>query len=141
MKYIILVLFLIIPLLSFSQDVLHRNGFSYWIGTEKVTKKEFKQQLAQNPVAFRQFKNAKIWNYTSAVFSATATTLILTDLSRDWLGDRGHSIVMSGIIVSSIFSIISNAQESAAIGTYNSDLRGTTRIAPTSNGVGLVYKF
>jgi len=140
MKCITLFLFLFIPLFGFSQDVIYKNGWGHYIGTEKVTPKQFRQELAKNPVAFRQFKRAKILGYTSIGFSFASAALILTNtdnnLSRENVGlaTVSYSAAVALAFIASIEGI-------NAINTYNRNLSSSTRIAPTSNGIGLVYKF
>ncbi len=140
MKYIIIISLLCIPLLSFSQDVIYRNGWGHYIGTEKVTPKQFKQELAKNPVAFRQFKRARVFSYTGIGVGVVSAAIILTDadenLSHERLGLATISYAAAATLV-----FIGGMQEIGAINLYNSSLNSSTRIAPTSNGIGLVHRF
>jgi len=140
MKWITLLLFLFIPLFSFSQDVIYKNGWGHYIGTEKVTRKEFKQELSKNPVAFRQFKRAKVLTYTSLGFTAATSVLILTNTDDNRLSENtGLATVTYSAALALAFAAI--IQEIGAINTYNSSLNSSTQILPTSNGIGLVYRF
>jgi len=149
MKCITLLLFLFIPLFSFSQELLKTNGWKHYIGTEKVTKKQFKQELAQNPAALRKFKSAEITGYTGIVLTTISLGIVVTGLADgdgDWLKTRNNStrnndIQLYSALAGSILSIISMKQYSNSIKMYNSDLSPSTRIMPTSNGIGLVYQF
>jgi len=140
MKYITLLLFLFVPLFSFSQDVIYRNGWGRYIGTEKVTPKQFRQELAKNPVAFRQFKRAKILGYTGIGFGVASAAIILTNSDENGLSEgAGLATVTYSAALALTFAAV--IQEIGAINTYNSDLSPSTRIAPTSNGIGLVHRF
>jgi len=141
MKYIVILLFLFVPLFSFSQDVIYRNGWGHYIGKEKVTKKQFKQQLAQDPDAFRQFKRAKRLGYTSVGFSVATTAIILANADEDWLGTGNRNMYLVGMSTATVLALIATMEEINAINTYNRNLNPSTRIAPTSNGIGLVYQF
>lgn len=149
MKWITLLLFLFIPLFGFSQEPLKTNGLNHYIGTEKVTRKQFKQELAQNPAALRKFKSAEITGYTGIALTTISLGIVVTGLADgdgDWLNTRNNStrnnnIQLYGALAGSILYFISTAQYSNSTKTYNSDLNSSTRIAPTSNGIGLVYRF
>jgi len=140
MKYVTLLLFLFIPLFSFSQDVIYRNGWGHYIGTEKVTKKQFRQELAKNPNAFRQFKRAKILGYTSMGLGAASVAVILTNSDENGLSE-GAGLATVSYSVALALALIATIEEINAINAYNRDINPSTRIAPTSNGIGLVYKF
>jgi len=141
MKWITLLLFLFVPLFSFSQDVIYKNGWGHYIGTEKVTAKQFKQEIAKNPAAFRQFKQAKILGYTSIGLSAASVAFVFTTADEGRLDTRNSNLYLVGISTAAIFAIIGGWQGINAINTYNRDLNPSTRIAPTSNGIGLVHQF
>ena len=140
MKWITLLLFLFIPLFSFSQDVIYKNGWGHYIGTEKVTAKQFRQELAKNPVAFRQFKRARVLSYSGVGLGVAAGAIILTNadenLSHERLGLATITYSAAAVLV-----FMGGMQEIGAINIYNSSLNSSTRITPTSNGIGLVHQF
>ncbi|HUH25319.1 MAG TPA: hypothetical protein VLY87_01715 [Flavobacterium sp.] len=146
MKTFLLSLFLTSTFCSFSQTQTDNRPLDissgYFLGTDKVSKKEFKQILSTNQKAYKEFKNGKTLQTTGTIIATASAIYLGTSIGSDNIETEGYIAGGLGFIGGFLTMIGGKSMINKSIKTYNSSIKQIDiTLGTTTEGIGLTINF
>ena len=116
-------------------------GSGFYRGDTKISKKEFKQILATNEKAFREYKSGKTISTLGLILAIPSAAVVGYSLGSK--SDDKTPLIAGGLVcVGGYLCVIAgNIQVKNAVKTYNKSKGMTLNLNINSNGIGLAMKF
>lgn len=114
----------------------------YFIGNDKVKKREFKQVLSTNEKAYSEFKRGNLIKGVGIGVAAVSAAYLGAGIGAESIESEGYIAGGLGIVGGMLAVIGGNSMVKKSIKTYNSSIEEVTfNLQTVPNGMGLVITF
>lgn len=145
MKTKIITLFIV--LISLSAYSQQKNGeldisSGYFVGAEKVSKREFKNILSENDKALSEFKTGEALKFTGLAFALPSVIYLGAGIGSKSIESEGYIVSGIGVVSGYLLVIAGNSSIRKSVKTYNKYLKNITyEFGVKPNGLSLSLSF